>query len=282
MVVVGAFYQVQQSLRWFVDNFSIIADWQATLLRVMSYHHALLQVDELKEQGDSITYLEPQAGRLSIENLAISLPNGCAELSEKTVEIKPGEHVRIVARPGTGKSTLFRAFARLWPWGKGTLRLPPHSATMFLPEQPYVPPGSLRVALASPLDPTKFSDAEMTAALDRVGLGHRLQSLDRAARWERELSAPEQRQLGLARLLLHKPQWVFSDEAIDLGDAATVSILREELAKTALVAMTADEDEDGFYGRTLHLVRPDTASVSAAPAPTGGAASTAEDRGTKA
>jgi putative ATP-binding cassette transporter len=268
MVVVGAFYQVQQSLRWFVDNFSIIADWQATLLRVMGYYHALLEVDQLEMQGERITYLEPQPDRISIDNLAISLPNGSAELAEKKIEIVPGEHIRIVAKPGTGKSTLFRAFAGLWPWGKGTLGLPPRVDTIFLPEQPYVPPGSLRVALASPFAPGKFSDAEMTGALEKVGLGHRLQSLDRAARWERELSAPELKQLALARVLLHKPKWVFSDEAIDLIDKATVSVIRQNLGQTAIVATTADENADGFFGRTFHLIRPDTAAVSPAPAPT--------------
>ena len=266
MVVVGAFYQVQQSLRWFVDNFSIIADWQATLLRVMSYYHALLEVDQLKEQGARITYLEPQPDRISIENLAISLPNGSAELAEQKIEIAPGEHIRIVAKPGTGKSTLFRAFAGLWPWGKGTLGLPPRGDTIFLPEQPYVPPGSLRVALASPFAPGKFSDADMTSALEKVGLGHRLQSLDRAARWERELSAPELKQLALARVLLHKPRWVFADEAIDLIDRGTVSVIRQNLGQTAIVATTADENADGFFGRTFHLIRPDTVSVAPAPA----------------
>jgi vitamin B12/bleomycin/antimicrobial peptide transport system ATP-binding/permease protein len=270
MVVVGAFYQVQQSLRWFVDNFGGIADWRATLLRVMSYRHALLAVDELKERGDRITYLEPQPDNISCENLKISLPNGLAELAEKKVEIAAGERVLIIGKPGGGKSTLFRAFAGLWPWGKGTLRLPPRSATMFLPQQPYVPPGSLRHALASPDDPSRFADADLIAALERAGLGRRTQSLDRTTRWEKELAIDEQKKLAFARLLLHKPKWIFSDQAIDLRDETIVSILEKELAQTAVVEITSEEQMDGLYKRTLHListVSPSTASPPLSTAP---------------
>ncbi len=45
MMASGAFVQVQSSLRWFVDNFSTLADWRATLLRVASFRRALLACD---------------------------------------------------------------------------------------------------------------------------------------------------------------------------------------------------------------------------------------------
>jgi vitamin B12/bleomycin/antimicrobial peptide transport system ATP-binding/permease protein len=41
----GAFNQVQSSLRWFVDNFSTIADWRATLLRVADFRRAVMNCD---------------------------------------------------------------------------------------------------------------------------------------------------------------------------------------------------------------------------------------------
>jgi len=49
MMAVGAFNQVQQSLRWFVDNFSTIADWRATLLRVAEFRRALRVCDAVPE-----------------------------------------------------------------------------------------------------------------------------------------------------------------------------------------------------------------------------------------
>jgi vitamin B12/bleomycin/antimicrobial peptide transport system ATP-binding/permease protein len=266
MVVVGAFYQVQQSLRWFVDNFGVIADWRATLLRVMAYRHALLELDALKERGDRIDYVEQEwPDKIGFENLKISLPEGVAELAETKVEIAKGERVLIIGEPGSGKSTLFRAFAGLWPWGKGTLRMPPHSTTMFLSQRPYVPPGSLRHALASPDDPSKFADADLIAALERAGLGRRTQSLDRTSHWEKELTVDEQKQLAVARLLLHKPKWVFSDEGIDLGEKTVVSILESELAQTGVVGISSKKDMDGFYHRLLHLVGPAPAPSTASP-----------------
>jgi len=48
MMAVGAFNQVQLSLRWYVDNFSSIADWRATLLRVAEFRRALMECDALE------------------------------------------------------------------------------------------------------------------------------------------------------------------------------------------------------------------------------------------
>ena len=42
MVVVGGFYQVNQSLRWFVDNFALLADWRAALSRVIRFREVLV------------------------------------------------------------------------------------------------------------------------------------------------------------------------------------------------------------------------------------------------
>jgi putative ATP-binding cassette transporter len=49
MMAVGAFNQVQLSLRWYIDNFSSIADWHATLLRVAEFRRALMECDGLEQ-----------------------------------------------------------------------------------------------------------------------------------------------------------------------------------------------------------------------------------------
>lgn len=48
MMAVGAFNQVQLSLRWYIDNFSQIADWRATLLRVAEFRRALIEADTVE------------------------------------------------------------------------------------------------------------------------------------------------------------------------------------------------------------------------------------------
>src|SRR5262249_42697588 len=161
--------QVQQALRWFIDNFSNIADWRATLLRVASFRQAILSMDDLGTTASRIEFVEGSEDKFEIENLEIASPTGATMLSERRVEIAPGGGGLILGEPGTGKSVLFRALAGLWPWGSGHIVLPPREKVMFVPRQPYVPPGSLRAALAYPLPETTYQDSDLIAALESCG-----------------------------------------------------------------------------------------------------------------
>jgi putative ATP-binding cassette transporter len=259
MMVVGAFNQVQSSLRWFVDNLAQIADWRATLLRIVSFRDALPAVATIGEQAGRITIVEAGAEKLVLENLVIALPGECATLDQARVEVNPGERIQILGKPGTGKSTLFRALASMWPWGAGTIELPPPEAMIFMPQRPYLPPGSLRAAVSYPTEPDRFGDAAIRAALERVELGALASSLDRVDRWDRTLSLDEQQRLAFARLLLHAPRWVFLDDAIGaLGEdhrRLVFSILERELAGAAVVRFGRDRAEVGSWNRTLHLIQ---------------------------
>ena len=119
MMASGAFMQVQSSLRWFVDNFSTIADWRATLLRVASFRRAVIDCDVLHDVASRIEFTEGEPGRLTLDDLEIASPAGTAMLAESHVEMKAGERVLVVGETGTGKTLLFRALAGLWPWGSG-------------------------------------------------------------------------------------------------------------------------------------------------------------------
>lgn len=72
MMAVGAFNQVNQALRWYVANFSVIADWRATLARVSFFRNALLSMDTPSKEGSVITYKEgaPEEG-ISIAGLSV-------------------------------------------------------------------------------------------------------------------------------------------------------------------------------------------------------------------
>ncbi|WP_162146080.1 ABC transporter ATP-binding protein/permease [Inquilinus limosus] len=259
MMAVGAFLQVQQALRWFVDNFGRIADWQATLGRIVAFRQALSRIDGRDGQTDRIGILDHPAGGLSFDHLAVTTATGRAALAETQVEIAPGSRILILGRPGSGKSTLFRAFAGLWPWGTGRLLLPPRDSMMFLPQRPYMPLGPLRAALAYPADPAGIGDDALAEALHRTGLDYLVLDLDNTRRWDKELSMDEQQRIAFARLLLHKPKWVFIDEAIDLLDEdhrrIVLSIFRKELADAAVISIGRRAARPGFYARTLHLSR---------------------------
>ncbi|MBX6321588.1 MAG: ABC transporter ATP-binding protein/permease [Rhodospirillaceae bacterium] len=259
MMVVGAFLQVQQALRWYVDNFSRIAEWRATLLRVMTFRATLPALEELEASEERITYAEHLHGKLVLESLRVSIANGSTEVDGGWVEIEPGERVVIAGEPGSGKSTLFLAIAGLWPWGRGTVYRPPAETMMFLPRRPYMPLGTLRTVLTYPRQAARFSDAAVKAALERVGLARLVSKLDRVQRWDKELRFDEQQRLAFARMLLHAPKWVVMDEAMSALDDESahivMSIFRRELAAAAVVNIGRAPPNQGFFSRTLHLRR---------------------------
>jgi vitamin B12/bleomycin/antimicrobial peptide transport system ATP-binding/permease protein len=258
MMVVGAFNQVQSSLRWFVDNLAQIADWRATLLRIVSFRDALPGVETIGAETGRIEIVDAGAEKLVLDHLAVALPGECATLDQARVEVSPGERIQILGKPGGGKSTLFRALAGMWPWGEGTIQLPPRDAMMFMPQRPYLPPGTLRVAASYPAESGRFDDPAVGTALERVDLGHLVQALDQNDRWDRKLSLDEQQRLAFARLLLHAPRWVFLDDAI--GALAedhrqlVLSIFEHELADAAVLRFGRDRAPGGIWTRTLHVV----------------------------
>src|ERR1700733_6694265 len=111
MMASGAFMQVQSSLRWFVDNFSTLADWRATLLRVANFRRAVMACDVLHDLAGRIEFTEGEPGTIVIDRLEISSPAGGVRLKEPHVEMQARERVLVVGDSGTGKTLLFRALA---------------------------------------------------------------------------------------------------------------------------------------------------------------------------
>ncbi|MFO0465984.1 MAG: ATP-binding cassette domain-containing protein, partial [bacterium] len=98
-------------------------------------------------------------------------------LANTALRVASGEAVLINGPSGSGKSTLFRAMAGIWPFGEGKIVLPEGARILFLPQRPYLPLGTLKRAVCYPENEADFSDADVSAALDKAGLGHLAQRL---------------------------------------------------------------------------------------------------------
>jgi vitamin B12/bleomycin/antimicrobial peptide transport system ATP-binding/permease protein len=259
MMAAGAFTQVQSSLRWFVDNFSSIADWRATLLRVASFRRAMLMSDALHDASGRIAFEEGSPDAMTLENLEIASPAGCTRLDQRKVEVKAGEHVFVVGESGSGKTLLFRALAGLWPWGAGRIGRPRGATVFFMPRRPYLPPGTLREVLAYPQRVENFEPHAFTAALERAGVPRLAPMLDRTARWDLELNSDEQQSLRLARLLVHRPRWVVLDELLDGIDGETrtraLEIFSRDLKDAAIIHIGRGNAVDPSFTRIVRLVK---------------------------
>jgi vitamin B12/bleomycin/antimicrobial peptide transport system ATP-binding/permease protein len=258
MVVVGAFNQVQSSLRWFVDNFSSIADWRATLLRVATFRKAIVTMDDLGQAASRINLAVEEGPSIRIDDLRVASPAGSVKLSETHATLDPGERVLITGDSNEEKSVLFRAIGGLWPWGSGRIAHPAHQSMMFMPVRAYVPPGALRAAVAYPHSTEVYEPAVIAKALADVGLEHLEPLLDMVERWDRQLTDDEKQRIAFARIVLQKPLWVVANDALDVLDPESRARIRAlfagELTDIGIVNIGHDQPESGFYHRKLHLV----------------------------
>jgi putative ATP-binding cassette transporter len=259
MQAASAFVIVQTAFNWLVENYPRLADWTASARRLASLLVSLdhLERADREETTGRIVRRQTEDGALRLRNLSVTLHDGSAVVNEADVAITPGEKVLVVGESGTGKSTLVRAIAGLWPWGGGEILIKLEG--MFLmPQQPYVPLGTLRRAATYPLSPEAVDDAVIRKTVEEVGLGHFLDRLDEeATRWEHILSGGEKQRLAFARALIHRPNIIVMDEATaaldPLSQEQLMQLILDRLPEATVVSVGHRAELEVFHTRKLVL-----------------------------
>jgi putative ATP-binding cassette transporter len=259
MQTASAFSSVQDALSFFISAYRTLAEWQSVVARLDGFEASIAGATALAKDADIVQPAPAGDGAIELEKLLVNLPNGAPLVSADGFRFRGNERTLVTGPSGSGKSTLFRAIAGIWPFATGTIDIPAKATLMMLPQRPYFPVGSLHGAVAYPASATAFSPQRLAEVVTAVGLPQLTSRLDEEAHWNRMLSLGEQQRLGLARALLHAPQYLFLDEATasldEPSEAALYRLIEEKLPATTIVSIGHRSTLEAFHQRNVTLVR---------------------------
>ncbi|MGC4013735.1 MAG: ABC transporter ATP-binding protein/permease [Luteolibacter sp.] len=221
----GAFSVVLAAVSLVVTQFEVLSAFAAGVSRLgglWDYLDEQDAEDDLDQEGENIDISEEER-TIILENLTVKTPQGQRVLlKDLTFRLPPGRSLLIMGESGSGKSSLLRTIAGLWSCGEGFIGRPPYRSMMFLPQRPYMIPGSLRNLLEYPGAKQKPDDEKLREVLKTVNLrnlaGRVDNDFERQADWTNMLSLGEQQRVSFARLLLRKPAIAFLDESTSALD----------------------------------------------------------------
>jgi putative ATP-binding cassette transporter len=260
MQTASAFSSVQQSLSFFVSVYRTLAEWSSVVARLEGFEETIASGTRLASSTPSLKIVRSDGSNaIELRQLLVKLPNSTPLVAADGLRIEKNEHVLVTGPSGAGKSTLFRAIAGIWPFGDGVITIPAKATLMMLPQRPYFPVGALKAAIVYPSNPDAFSSARVEQALTAAGLPQLAPRLEEEAHWNQMLSLGEQQRLGIARALLHEPQYLFLDEATasldEPSEAALYRLLAEKLTSTTVVSIGHRSTLEAFHERHVVLDR---------------------------
>jgi vitamin B12/bleomycin/antimicrobial peptide transport system ATP-binding/permease protein len=259
MQTASAFDSVYKALSFFVSIYRKLAEWRAVVARLDGFEMSIASSRHLATSPSSVRIAAGKGEAIELRQLLVRLPQGAPVVAVDALTLRHGERTLITGPSGSGKSTLFRAIAGIWPFGDGAVTIPAGATLMMLPQRPYFPIGSLHAALVYPVEAGAFDIEHVKQALVDVGLPQLASRLHEEAHWNRMLSLGEQQRLGVARALLHSPDFLFLDEATasldEPSEAALYRLLGKALPATTLVSIGHRSTLEALHQRKLALVR---------------------------
>ncbi|MGL5734941.1 MAG: ABC transporter ATP-binding protein/permease, partial [Beijerinckiaceae bacterium] len=251
----GAFSRVEGALSFFIARYASLANFKAIVDRLTTFGQAIRTAQALGTQPPRIEVVPGTDNALAMQSLSLTLPTGRAIVHVDSLEIPAGPPTLVTGPSGSGKSTLFRAISGIWPYGHGRIETPPGKSVLLLPQRPYLPTGTLRVAVSYPALEGSFTDEAIRNALQSVGLAHLNDQLDAEDVWAQRLSGGEQQRLAIARALLAKPDWLFLDEATASLDEPLEQViygaLRSALPGTTIISIGHRSTLVGMHARRI-------------------------------
>ena len=257
MQSVQAFQQVSTALSWPANNMAAIAQWRASVERVLSLVKALddLETEIARPDPQRILIEKPEQNVLVFDDLCLSKLNGEVVLSHLNERIAQGEHILIKGDTGNG-SKLFKAIAGLWPWGSGRIELPDGDPMFFMAPRPFLPDGTLRAAICYPCLPEGCRAVLLDSFFKLAGLEALLAQLDQVDEWDKVLTREQQQRLGMVRLLLYAPKWILIEEAFDSLDPESEALMLrticQQLPDATLITLSNQPTAEAFH--TRHIV----------------------------
>ncbi len=264
MQIANCFGKVQESMSYFVDVYSSLAEWQSCVDRLSSFDDHIGRLFTETETAEKDLFRTSSEDLLALEDVTVLVPAPAdREKGNKSLRvilegvncrIRKGERIILKGPSGAGKSTLLRTLAGFWPYAKGRLLLPSSKEAMFIPQKPYIPMGTLAEAASYP---GKTADNDiLIPLLEKCGLSHLTGKLSAEADWSHILSLGEQQKLAFVRIFLRKPKWVFLDEstsAVDEEREDSLYKMLTDMENTSIISIGHRSTLDKWHTRVIRI-----------------------------
>jgi putative ATP-binding cassette transporter len=254
----GAFARVESALTFFIARYQSLASYKAVIDRLTTFRSAIDEAHRLGAKPPRIERTEHFGRDLVLRNIVLCLPDGREIVSADRLTIEAGTTTLVSGPSGSGKSTLFRAISGIWPYGRGMIERPADAAIMLLPQQPYIPSGTLKTAVAYPSVTAAYGGDAVRQALELARLASLASEIDGEDNWPQRLSGGKQQRLAIARAILDKPDWLFLDEATSALDEKLETeiylVLGEVLPNTTIVSIGHRSTLIALHRRHIEMV----------------------------